>query len=384
MSASEAVSWPRRIAPVKRWRAPVNATTALPIAFALWIFATLGDYATDAEVGFTLLYLAPIGIAVWWRGLRAGTLIAVLCLASFTATSIHSELVAAGRIRFPILVWNLAGDVGVFFAFAVILDRLRVRIAREERERESAVQQLRHADRLNTIGKLTAGIAHELGTPLNVVSGHASWIASGRVAGEEAKASARTVVQQVERMTAIIKSLLAFSRRGGVRKNAIDLRRLVTETRDLLTPLAKKSGVEIVTESNGSLIAAVNAGEIQQVLTNLVMNALQAMPGGGKIYIDLTRGPYPQAALHGIADVSFAVIRVRDEGTGIAPDVLPHIFDPFFTTKDVGTGTGLGLSVSFGIVRDHGGFIEVSSEVGAGSEFIVYLPTDLGAETHDD
>lgn len=377
MSPSQLVGWPPSILAMAKPSLErfMNRKLAVPVAMALWLCVAAGHYLTRASVGFTLLYLIPLGIAVWWRGLRFGLLLALLSTVSFSVAWIGTTPIPAGSPRYVfILVWNLLGEIGVFLAFAIVLDGLRKRLAVEVKERESIVVQLRHADRLNTVGKLASGIAHELGTPLNVVSGRASLIASRRVEGEDACKSAEVIMQQADRMTAIIKNLLAFARRGGVRKTAVDLNRLVRETVSLLEPLAKKQGVELVATSGSPLVAPVNAGEIQQVLTNLIMNAVQAMPKGGTIQVQLSHGHYESAVPHGLAREPFAIIRVRDEGTGVAPDVLPHIFDPFFTTKDVGAGTGLGLSVSFGIVRDHGGWIEANTKLGEGTEFVVYLP----------
>ena len=383
MSSGGLARWPPIIREMARpsFGAFVNRTTAVPIALVIWVLAGIGDYVTTAEVGFTILYLIPIGIAVWWRGIRAGLLLCLLCTASFVGTWMGTTTATFGTRYVFILAWNLAGEIGVFLAFAFVLQNLRKRLDLEVRERESAVVQLRHADRLNTVGKLVSGIAHELGTPLNVVSGRASLIASRRVMRDDACKSAEVIVQQTERMSTIIKNLLAFARRGGTRKVHLDLSRLVRETVSLLDPLAKKQGVEIVFDSESPRIAPVNASELQQVLTNLIMNAVQAMPKGGTVRVLVEQGPVKGGATLGLEADSYAQIRVRDEGAGIAPDVLPHIFDPFFTTKDVGTGTGLGLSVSFGIVRDHGGWIEVDTTLGEGAEFAVFLPQSEAAPT---
>ena len=385
MNISPVVSYPQAGHAASRLSgiARMNRRTALRIAFALWALAAIGDYVTTAEVGFTLLYLIPIGIAVWWRGIRPGLLLCALCTASFLITWIDTTKVRADPLSryLIILAWNLVGEVGVFLAFALVLHGLRQRLDLEVSERQSAVVQLRHSDRLNTLGKLASGIAHELGTPLNVVAGRASLIASRRILGDEACESAEIILQQTERMTAIIKNLLAFARRGGTRKASLDLTRIVRETVLLLGPLTKSKGVEIVLESGPPLVAPVNAGELQQVLTNLIMNGAQAMPTGGRVHVTVEEGARNRSgdrAERGAKDV--ALIRVRDEGTGIAPDVLPHIFDPFFTTKDVGAGTGLGLSVTFGIVRDHGGAIDVSTKLGEGTEFVVSLPRAEGTE----
>ncbi len=344
-------------------RMALSKSSALPIAMAAWAIAGLGDWLTTAEVGFTLLYLVPIGIAVWWRGLGAGLAMCALCTATFVFTWLMPgpfQQVTPGTSF--ILVWNVGGEIGVFLAFAYILAKLHARLDREVSARESAVVQLRHADRLNTIGKLASGVAHELGTPLNVVAGRAWMIASKRAAGDDACRSADVIARQAERMTTIIKGLLDFARRGGTRKAPVELRRLVRETATLLASLAEKSSVTIDVEDGPPDVAWVNTSEVQQVLTNLVVNAIQAMPAGGRVHVALeTRGKVVR-------------IKVRDEGEGIPPDVMPHIFDPFFTTKDVGVGTGLGLSVSYGIVRDHGGWIEAHSKPGEGAELVVCLP----------
>ena len=115
---------------------------------------------------------------------------------------------------------------------------------------------------------------------------------------------------------------------------------------------------------------------MQQVLTNLVVNAIQAMPAGGTVLVDIARARTRPPAEHGGAEGEYLCVRVRDQGEGIAAEHLPHVFEPFFTTKDVGEGTGLGLAVAYGIVREHGGFIDVESKLGEGSDFSVYLPLE--------
>jgi signal transduction histidine kinase len=148
---------------------------------------------------------------------------------------------------------------------------------------------------------------------------------------------------------------------------------LAVTTTKMLNSLASKSGVQIVALEE-SVHAEVNRSEIQQVLVNLVTNAIQAMPNGGRIDVDVreerTRSPEEK---HGQLQ-DYVVLSVRDRGAGIAPDVLPKIFDPFFTTKDVGQGTGLGLSVAYGIVQDHNGWVNVDTRLGEGTTFSVYLP----------
>jgi two-component system, NtrC family, sensor kinase len=239
----------------------------------------------------------------------------------------------------------------------------------------TTLDQLRHADRLATVGKLASGVAHELGTPINVVSVRANAIASGGMSVEETGQYARAIVAAAQRMTKIIQQLLQFARRRGAHKALHDLRELTKEAVELLRPLADKSGVIFETAGDATDAGVLaDAAQIQQVVTNLAMNAIQAMPHGGTITFDLCfkrAEPPPDV---GGEEADYLCLRVQDTGGGISPDALTHVFEPFFTTKDVGEGTGLGLAVSYGIVRDHGGFIAVQSKVGEGTVFTVFLP----------
>jgi two-component system, NtrC family, sensor kinase len=238
-------------------------------------------------------------------------------------------------------------------------------------------EQLRHADRLKTVGSLASGIAHELGTPLNVVSGRANLIASGRLASSEIADSARTIKEQVQRMTLIIQQLLAFARRKSPKRVAVDLRSVVQHTFDMLKPLAdQQCAVLTLTADSMPVLVRVDTGQIQQVLMNLVTNAWQSMPAGGQITLEVSHAIiHPPSELTSAAG-PYACVSVTDQGAGILPADLVHIFDPFFTTKDVGQGTGLGLSIAYGIVQDHGGWIDVQSHSGQGTRMTVYVPME--------
>jgi signal transduction histidine kinase len=257
----------------------------------------------------------------------------------------------------------------------------RVREERAARAREQALEQLRHADRLRTVGSLASGLAHELGTPLNVVLGRAEMIAADPEAPEEAREGARIVAEQSRRMSTILRQLLDFARRRPAHREPVDLRALARETVELLRPAARKRSVDLrLVEGMDPGRVSADAGQLQQVLTNLLLNALQASPEGSRVELSLGRErAHPPHGLDG-SEGEHAVLRVEDQGHGIAPAHLAHVFDPFFTTKDVGEGTGLGLSVSYGIVRDHGGWIEVESEPGHGAVFRVLLPVEETAE----
>lgn len=256
----------------------------------------------------------------------------------------------------------------------------RDRLASESSARIATLEQLRHADRLTTVGKLAAGVAHELGTPLNVVKGRAQMIGADPADVQSTTSNARIIAQQADRMTTIIRQLLDFARQRGPTKTEVDVGLVVQQTLDLLQPMARKLGVTLEHEQPPRpLQAFVDLGQIQQALINVIVNGIQAMPDGGQLCVatgvESRRTPHEPDA----APVDVVYVAVRDEGAGIAEDLIPRVFDPFFTTKEVGQGTGLGLSVSHGILREHGGWIEVLSELGKGSTFCLCIPKESAA-----
>jgi two-component system NtrC family sensor kinase len=252
------------------------------------------------------------------------------------------------------------------------------RIRAETGARIAALEQLRHADRLKTVGRLASGIAHELGTPLNVVGGRASMIAAGRLSPDELVENARIIKAQSDRMARIIRQLLDFARSRPPCRERADIRNIATQTLSLLATLARKRNVSLtMTSSDAPVWATVDAAQIQQVLTNLVMNALHAMTQAGKVTVSIQCERARPPGERGRADGDYVCVRVEDEGEGISKESMQHIFEPFFTTKDVGEGTGLGLSIAYGIIREHGGWIDVKSELGEGSSFSVFLPREV-------
>ena len=249
------------------------------------------------------------------------------------------------------------------------------RLAEERSAREAATEQLRHADRLTTVGKLASGIAHELGTPLNVVSGRARLIVRGEVEGNDVIESAQIVADQADRMTAMIRQLLDFARPRALQKVTVNVPALAARVAELIATIARKADVSIeAPPPDDALRVEADEGAVHQLLINLVVNAIHAMPDGGTInvgakFVDQTPPPYVEG------DVThWLAIEVKDTGTGMDDATKKRIFEPFFTTKPVGDGTGLGLSVTWGIVREHRGWIDVQSSPGRGSTFTVYLP----------
>ncbi len=345
--------------------------SSIPIALLLALLLGLGDFVTGVEFAFTLLYLLPIAIATWYRGRLFALLVAALCASLAALTEAHTRLHHGWPLRPVTLVWNHGSTLAAFVLVILLLSRLRQFISREIDERRIAVEQLRHADRLNAVGKLAAGVAHELGTPLNVILGSAELIEEDPTGSGEIRRLSGIIRKQTERMAGIIRQLLDFSRKGGTAAMPLDLGRLASDVAALLTPLARKQGIEIRVEPGPTISVLGNRQELEQVLNNLVMNAIQSMPNGGEVR--LRYGSRAESDPFGRSRF-VASLAIIDEGSGIAPNDLDRVFDPFFTTKDVGRGTGLGLSVSYGIIRDHDGSIGVESRLDAGSTFTVRLP----------
>lgn len=352
------------------WDRHLNRTRAVWLSLLLTCLFASGDVLTTAQTAFTLFYLFPLAIAVWFVDLRMGYAIAAL---SVTAGVMVDVFASPHRASWGFIAWNNGVEGVLFIVVARLIAALRKRIADEIKRRNEAIDQLRHSDRLTTVGKLAAGIAHEIGTPLNVISGHAQMIASGELSPGDVQNSARIMRSQVDRITGVVRQLLDFSRRGGREPRTLELGRLIDDTIALFAPVAKKRGVRIV-RSGGALQATVNRSEIQQVLANLIANAMHAMPEGGAIEIEVNSVDSVDPNQPQLGAREYARLSVRDQGTGIDASVLPYIFDPFFTTKDAGEGTGLGLSVSYGIVKDHGGWISVDTTPGEGTSFHVFIP----------
>jgi signal transduction histidine kinase len=348
---------------VGRLSAFLTHRSVVPIALGLTLVIGIGDFETGVEIPFTILYVLPIGIGVWYRDQLFGMLLSCLATCGVVVSLVQDYTPLA-------VLWNAIGALVLFLAITWLLDRLRVHVQREQAERRLAVDQLRHGERLKMIGTLAAGVAHELGTPLNVIAGCAEILAED---SSDAVIQRRThvILDQASKITTIIRQLLDFGHRGGIARAAVDVNALVTSTAEMLRSTARKRGHTIALELGEPAQVTASAAELEQVLSNLILNGLQAMDRSGCVRLRTTVEPRfdPRGERHRVA-----CIAVADEGRGIAPEDLGRIFDPFFTTKGVGEGTGLGLSVSYGIVRDHGGSIEVTSESRRGSRFAVVLP----------
>ena len=238
--------------------------------------------------------------------------------------------------------------------------------AQNERETENRLRlekELRHSERLASVGRLAAGIAHELGAPLNVIDARAEQLLAKPDAAEEKRERNLTIIrQQTERISKIIRQLLNLARPFDFRPVLIDLNELIKTTLNQFEQNAAMANVEIEFRAGQKMHISADRDYLAQVFVNVVQNALQAMPAGGKLIVETA------------ADEKQAIVKFSDDGAGIAAENLEKIFDPFFTTKDIGQGTGLGLAVSRRIVEEHGGLIEAANNADDGATFTVYLP----------
>jgi two-component system, cell cycle sensor histidine kinase and response regulator CckA len=243
--------------------------------------------------------------------------------------------------------------------------------------------QLRQAQKMEAVGRLAAGIAHEFNNVLTVIQGHAELVRSVPTDARMVAESGGRISQASQRAAALTRELLAFSRKQPVQFKAVNLSAVVRASQKLLSQLLGEHYELQLECADASLMTLADPGCLEQVLINLAVNARDAMPGGGLIRVTTSEITVANAQAARNPDARpgrFVCLTVTDTGLGMNRETLSRIFDPFFTTKDVGKGTGLGLSIIHGIVRQHRGWIEVASEVGCGSSFTVLLPVTAGEE----
>jgi signal transduction histidine kinase len=250
------------------------------------------------------------------------------------------------------LINEVARQVGM------ILERMDA-----DNEKARLQEQLRHADRLATIGQLAAGAAHELNEPLGSILGFAQLAKNSASLPIQAEQDIERIVNAALHAREVVKKLMIFARQMPTRKILCNLNNLVGEGLYFLEARCTREGIRLERQlEEGLPEISADASQLHQVIVNLVVNAIQAMPHGGALTIK-TRAEGDQVEL-----------TVEDSGTGMTEDVMKQLFTPFFTTKGIGHGTGLGLPVVHGIVSSHGGAIQVTSHPGRGSRFVVTLP----------
>lgn len=234
-------------------------------------------------------------------------------------------------------------------------------------------KQIQHSDKLALIGQIAAGIAHEIGTPLNVISGNAEYIMMEMGEDNPYKEELETIISQAERIANLIKQLLEFARPRKPNYTKVDVNKEIAHVVELLRHQFEKSNIKLNLKfSNDLPYIWADCSQIHQVFLNIIVNAIQAINENGLIEIET------------FAKDGYVNIKFKDNGVGILPEHLDKIFEPFFTTKEAGKGTGLGLAVSKRIMDEHRGKIEVESTPGKGTIFTVKFPTYTTKEDEQD
>lgn len=283
--------------------------------------------------------------------------------------------VGKGELNYRVDVPTRGGEFTILAReFNRMADRLvaqRNDAMREAEERLDLERRLRHSERLAAVGQLAAGVAHEMGAPLQVIDGRAKQLLTSPDLPLEMRQRNLTIIRaQAERIARIVRQLLNLARPYQLNKQPVELRELSAGVLELLETNASRQGVTMQLLPGEKITVQADPDLLHQALLNICSNGLQAMPQGGHLQVECLAHTREEDGR------IFAAVRVSDAGTGIAPEHLPHIFEPFFTTKEVGSGTGLGLPVSGRIIEEHEGWIEAHNKIGGGAIFTIFLPLE--------
>ena len=258
----------------------------------------------------------------------------------------------------------------------------RVWSFRDLTRRRELEEQLRQSQRMDAIGQLAGGIAHDFNNLLTVIRTHADFLLDAMPEDAAHRDDVRAIIEAARRSAGLTRQLLAFGRKQLLQPIVFDLNSVVTNLEPMLRRLIGEHITVGTNARDGPAIVCADAGQMEQVLMNLAINARDAMPRGGRLTIETARatfGENDERPGRGLTlPGSYVVLRVSDTGVGIPRDQIARVFEPFFTTKEVGKGTGLGLSTVYGIVKQSGGYVWVESEEGHGAVFSVFLPTASG------
>ncbi|KKL78159.1 hypothetical protein LCGC14_2027640, partial [marine sediment metagenome] len=259
-----------------------------------------------------------------------------------------------------------------------------VAVLHDATELKTLEAQFVQSQKMQAIGQLAGGVAHDFNNLLTAISGHCDLLLLRHDEGDPEFSDLEQINQNANRAASLVGQLLAFSRKQNLRPELLDMRLTLSDLTHLLDRLVgERVALSFDHDPSLSMVRA-DKRQLEQVLMNLVVNARDAMPNGGEIRIETRRHRLAQPLKRDRVEVpvgDYVLVRVTDEGTGIAPDKLPKIFEPFFTTKRTGEGTGLGLSTAYGIVKQTGGYIFADSDPGKGAEFVLYFPAHDRPET---
>jgi len=297
-------------------------------------------------------------VPVIWEHYRGNS-----ALAERIVTSLHKRLMLDAQLAMESYIERREGRLAFLNSELTAASReLERRYDVEHEQLRETSARARAAEELASIATIIAGLAHEIGTPMGVIQGHAELLESS-VSDERGRHRLSTIREQIERISEIMKTLLNMARPHEKEHVPVDLSSIVRETLAFLSEKLRVHGITSALDAPRRATVRGDHDKLQQLFINLVMNAIDAMPGGGKLSISIAP-----------AGVSMLEVCVTDSGHGMPPEVAERVFEPFFTTKPAGRGSGLGLIVAKGIVSDHGGTISVTSAPGKGTEFKLLFP----------
>ena len=309
-------------------------------------------------------------------------------LSEATRNSVRRELAASQRVRnlaCPLLLpagitldailWVELFDTGA--------ETLMLLIIQDVSERVQLEAQLRQSQKHEAVGLLAAGVAHDFNNLLTVIQGHASLRLSCDNLDQEIRESLQAMSTAADRAAQLTRQLLAFGRKQALRRTRVDLNQLIANLHHMMCRLLGEHITLVWNPPGEPPEVYADASQLEQVLMNLMLNARDAMPDGGTITLSTEVSTVDPSCVHGHADARegrFVLLSVRDTGCGMDAATQERLFEPFFTTKDVGKGTGMGLAMVYGIVKQHEGWVEVVSQVKQGSTFKIFLPVSRGNE----
>jgi signal transduction histidine kinase len=367
---------------------PIRSTPGYSPEEAL-LFTDSPEQKSEPIIGFVGVTLDTKHLNAAFRGLLLKS--AFICLAFLACALAIAYYVARGiskplnslkeRVnalgsgiemdKMPVKTGDEIGELSV--AFNAMAESLRIR----EEEKEHLSAQLLHAQKMEAIGQLAGGVAHDFNNILCAIIGFGALLEMGMRKDDPARNHLKQILSAADRATNLTQGLLAFGRKQVINPRPTDLNEVVRNIEKMLTRLITEDIELRLCLADRKLNVLVDSGQIDQVLLNLATNARDAMPQGGILTIETGEEAPPEDFLADVGTLPFnrfAVLTVTDTGTGMEGDIRERIFEPFFTTKEVGKGTGLGLSMVYGIVKQHKGHITVGSKPGTGTSFRTYLP----------
>ena len=340
------------------------------VMFGLWgLFAS-----RNVPIAFVFFPL------VGWAGLRFGPRGAATIVALISGYAV----VIAGLRLGPFAGFPIEFVHALLFAFIALGSLSGMMLAAIMAERDDAMQkrllleeQLRHSQKMEAVGRLAGGIAHDFNNLLTAIIGYTEIVLYSLDPKDDRRADAEEIGRAAMRAADLTRQMLAFSRRQVLQPKIIDLNTALTKVEPMLRRMIGEDIVMTVNGRAANAFVRVDPGQVEQVVMNLVVNARDAMPQGGRLNVETGEAVLDAAAVADSPDAQpgeYVMLSVSDTGVGMPPEVRARIFEPYFTTKEVGKGTGLGLSTAYGIVRQSDGHIAVASEPGLGTTFRIYLP----------